>query len=68
MENTKSETQMLKVTYKHWKTEVLLEVTGTMPQHLNNGSSDRIVVKQLDGTYKDIIKSTIVRVEECDPE
>ena len=68
MENTKSETQMLKVTYKHWKTEVLLEVMGTMPQHLNNGSSDRIVVLQPDGTYKDIIKSTIVRVEECDPE
>ena len=63
---------MLKVTYKHWKTEatleVTLEVTGTMPQHLNNGSSDRIVVKQRDGTYKDIIKSTIIRVEECDPD
>ena len=59
---------MLKVTYKHWKTEATLEVTGTMPQHLNNGSSDRIVVKQRDGAYKDIIKSTIIRVEECTPD
>jgi len=59
---------MLKVTYKHWKSGVRLEAIGTMPQHFNNGSSDRIVVLQPDGTYKDIIKSTIVRVEECDPE
>jgi hypothetical protein len=59
---------MLKVTYKHWKSGVKLEAIGIMPQHFNNGSSDRIVVLQPDGTYKDIIKSTIVRVEECDPE
>lgn len=59
---------MLKVTYKHWKSGVRLEAIGTMPQHFNNGSSDRIVILQPDGTYKDIIKSTIVRVEECDPE
>ncbi len=59
---------MLKVTYKHWKSGVRLEAIGTMPKGVNNGMSDRIVVKQRDGTYKDIIKSTIIRVEECDPD
>ena len=59
---------MLKVTYKHWKSGVKLEAIGTMPKGVNNGMSDRIVVKQRDGTYKDIIKSTIIRVEECDPD
>jgi hypothetical protein len=58
---------MLKVTYKHYKTGVWLEAVGEMPNNYNNGSSDRIVVKQPDGTFVDIIKSTIVRVEECSP-
>ena len=60
--------EMLKVVFKHWKTEKLLEVVGEMPPAMNNGSSDRIVVVMPDGKYKDIIKSTIVRVEQCDPE
>ena len=55
---------MLKVTYKHWKSGVRLEAIGTMPKGVNNGMSDRTVVLQADGTYKDIIKTTIVRVEE----
>ncbi len=59
---------MLKVTYKHWKSGAILEAIGTMPKPCNNGSSDRIVIKRPDGTYKDIIKTTIIRVEECDPE
>jgi hypothetical protein len=59
---------MLKVTYKHWKSGVRLEAIGTMPKGVNNGMSDRIVVLQPDGTYKDIIKTTIVRVEECTPD
>ena len=59
---------MLKVTYKHWKSGAILEAIGTMPKGVNNGLSDRIVVKQADGTYKDIIKTTIIRVEECNPD
>ena len=56
---------MLKVTYKHWKSGAILEAIGTMPKECNNGMSDRILVKHQDGTYTDIIKTTIVRVEEC---
>lgn len=54
---------MVKVIYKHWKTGEILEVIGTMPQELNNGSSDRVVVKIDDSTFEDVIKQTIVRVE-----
>ena len=56
----------MKVTYKHWKSGAILEVVGEMPKPCNNGSSDRVVVLQPDGTYKDIIKTTIVRVEEVE--
>jgi len=58
---------MLKVTYKHWKTGVELKVVGTMPKELNNQVSDRIIVKKLDGTFEDVIKTTIIRVEEWNP-
>ena len=58
---------MLKVTYKHWKTGVELEVVGTMPKELNNQVNDRVIVKRLDGTFEDVIKTTIVRVEEWNP-
>ncbi len=60
-------TQMLKVTYKHWKTGKELEVVGTMPSQYNNGISDRILVKKPDGSFEDVIKSTIIRVEEWSP-
>jgi hypothetical protein len=58
---------MLKVTYKHWKTGLWLEAIGTMPENYNNGSSDRVVVKQSNGVLVDIIKSSIVRVQEWSP-
>jgi len=58
---------MLKVTYKHWQTGVKLEVVGTLPKALNNEANDRIIVKRLDGTFEDVIKSTVIRVEEWNP-
>jgi len=58
---------MLKVTYKHWQTGTQLEVVGTMPKELNNQANDRVIVKRLDGTFEDVIKTTIVRVEEWNP-
>ena len=58
---------MVKVTYKHWQTGVHLEVIGTMPEAFNNEANDRIVVKRLDGTFEDVIKTTIIRVEEWNP-
>ena len=60
-------TQMVKVTYKHWKTGKELEVIGTMPPQYNNGISDRILVKTRDGSFEDVLKSTIIRVEEWSP-
>jgi hypothetical protein len=60
-------TQMVKVTYKHWKTGKELEVIGTMPTQYNNGISDRILVEKPDGSLEDVIKSTIVKVEEWFP-
>lgn len=55
---------MVKVVYKHWKKEKTLEVVGTMPPELNNGSSDRLVVKTIDGKFEDVLKSTVIRVED----
>jgi len=34
-----------------------------MPPQYNNDISDRFVVKTTDGTYEDIIKKTVVRIE-----
>lgn len=53
---------MIRVKYRHWKTGELLVVEGTLPEGLNNQSSDRIVVKTKDGGYEDIIRSTIVEM------
>lgn len=58
---------MLKVTYKHWQTGTELEAVGTMPKELNNQANDRVIVKRLDGTFEDVIKTTIIRVEEWNP-
>ena len=52
----------IKIIYKHWKSGKELEVTGTMPQALNNQSSDRFVVQRENGTLEDVIKSTVVSV------
>lgn len=55
---------MVRVTYKHWKTGVVLVVEGTMPPKINNPTSDRIVVFTEEGVYEDIIKETIIKIEE----
>jgi hypothetical protein len=38
-----------------------------MPEQYNNGISDRILVQKPDGSFEDVIKTTIVRVEEWSP-
>ena len=58
---------VVKVTYKHWKTGKILEVVGTMSKQYNNGMNDRILVQKPDGSFEDVIKTTIVRVEEWFP-
>lgn len=54
---------MVKVIFKHWQTGEVLEVVGEMPQALNNGFSDRLIILKEDGEYEDVIKETIIRVE-----
>ncbi len=53
-----------RVTYKHYKTGVKLTAIGTIPTALNNGASDRLVLKTSKGEFIDIIKSTILAMED----
>ena len=55
-----------KITYQHWKKDKVLEITGTLPQRLNSESSDRYVVQTIDGLYEDVIKSTVISMEDID--
>lgn len=57
---------MIKVIYKHWKKNETLEIIGTMPENLNNVLSDRFVVKISDGEYEDVLKDTVIRIENID--
>ena len=54
---------MVKVIYKHWTKGNILEVEGVMPEQLNNGSSDRLIILKDDGNFEDVLKSTVVRIE-----
>lgn len=54
---------MYRVTYKHWKTGMVLTVEGTMPEQFNNPTSDRIVVLTEDGIYEDVIRNTILEIK-----
>ena len=53
----------VKVTFKHWKSGDELSVTGSIVSWMNE-NSDRIIVEKEDGGFEDIIKETIVSVEE----
>ena len=57
---------MIKITYKHWSKDKVLEVTGTMPTRLNNNHNDRLVVQKPDGDYEDVIKETVISIEDID--
>jgi hypothetical protein len=57
---------MQKITYKHWSKDKVLEVTGTMPTRLNNNRNDRYVVQKPDGNYEDVIKETVISIEDID--
>lgn len=54
---------MVKVIYKHWTKGHILEVEGVMPEQLNNGSSDRLIILKDDGNFEDVLKDTVVRIE-----
>ena len=57
---------MITIKYKHWKTGQELEVTGVLPDSLNNSASDRLVVEMQNGQYQDIIKTTVISMERLD--
>jgi len=57
---------MIKIIYKHWKKDKTLEVTGTLPPALNNGSSERLIVRTSDGRLEDVLKNTVITIEEVD--
>ena len=54
----------VRLIYKHWSKDKELEVTGTLPEDLNNPASDKFVVQLEDGSYEDVIKSTLVFMSE----
>jgi hypothetical protein len=54
---------MVKVIYKHWTKGHILEVEGVMPKELNNGNSDRLIVMKPDGSFEDVLKTTVITVE-----
>jgi len=51
---------MQKIVFNHWQTGETLIVVGEIDPKLNNQASDRLVITRSDGSYEDIIKSTIV--------
>lgn len=55
---------MVEITFKHWKTEKVLKALGTIV--FNNPGSDRLVLKNTEGSFEDIIKSTILEIQECE--
>jgi hypothetical protein len=57
---------VIKIKYKHWKTEQEMEVTGLLPDRLNNSASDRLIVQMQNGQYQDIIKNTVISMEKLD--
>lgn len=52
---------MVEIVYKHWKTGVVLEVRGVV--RFDNPQSDRVVIEQEDGTFEDIIRTTIISMK-----
>ena len=53
----------VKVIYKHWKSGNELSVTGKMVSWMNE-NSERIVIEKETGEFEDIIKETIVSIQE----
>jgi len=58
---------MHKIIFKHWQTGEQLEVTGSIDPQLNHPSSDRLVVTKPDGSFEDIIKTTVIEQVEFGP-
>ena len=60
--------RIYKVVYSHWKdANNHLTIHGDLPDHLNNDSSDKIVVRRHDNYFMDIRKESIISVEQVKP-
>jgi hypothetical protein len=55
----------VRIKFKHWKTDKLLEVEGERVDY-NSPQSDRYLILKENGAYEDIIKETIVEINEID--
>ena len=56
--------EIRKIVFKHWKTGEELERTGIWHNNLNNPSSYRYVLETNPGKFEDIMKNTVVSIEE----
>lgn len=55
----------VRIKFKHWKTDELLEVEGESVTY-NSPQSDRYLILKENGAYEDIIKETIVEIAEIE--
>jgi hypothetical protein len=55
---------MKKVKFKHWKTGEELEIIGEQLIFNANGKSDRYIFKKENGTYEDILTTTLISIED----
>lgn len=55
---------MTRIKFKHWKTGKELVEVGELPTQLNSPSSDRYVLQTPHGDFVDIIKNTVIVMED----
>lgn len=55
---------MKNISFKHWKTGEILNRTGEIL--VFNTQSEKLILKLEDGSFEDIFKNTIIKIEECD--
>lgn len=55
---------MKRVKFKHWKTDEPLEIVGEQVIYNANSRGDRYIFKKENGTYEDIIVSSVISIED----
>lgn len=54
---------LVKIYFEHWRTGEELQEEGSLPVELNRPASDRYVLKRRNGTFVDILKKTVQKIE-----
>ncbi len=54
---------VVRISFKHYKSGKTLEVRGILPEAYNTESSDLYVLLKQDGTLEDIRKETVIELE-----